>query len=93
MHVFVQQSVRNVCAKFKVDRLSSFSYWSLSSAHYPEIFSQQNSSNHENCNIKFPLETFSDQITVCQISFEIFDIKQTDTRAKKYKSHLSIHNE
>ena len=24
MHSFVQQSVRNVCAKFKVDRLSRF---------------------------------------------------------------------
>ena len=41
------------------------------------------SSNHENCNNKFSLNTFSDQITICQISFEIFDVKKTDTRAKK----------
>ena len=31
----------------------------------------------------FPLNTFSDQITICQISFEIFDVKQIDTQAKK----------
>ena len=34
------------------------------------IFSAK-SSNHENCNIKFRLNSFSEQITICQISFEI----------------------
>ena len=40
-------------------------------------------SNHENCNMKFLLNTFSDQIAICEISFEIFDVKQIDARAKK----------
>ena len=40
-------------------------------------------SNHENCNIKFLLNTFSDQITICQISIEIFDVNQIEVRAKK----------
>ena len=61
----------------------SLSYRSSLSVHYPETFPKQNSSTHENCNIKFPLNIFSDQITICQISFEIFDVKQIDTRAKK----------
>ena len=29
--------------------------------------------------MKFPLNIFSDQITICQISFEIFDAKQINT--------------
>ena len=41
------------------------------------------SSNHGNCNIKFRLNSFSNQITICQISFEIFGVKQIDARAKK----------
>ena len=35
--------------------------------HFPS-----ETSNHENCNIKFRLNSFSNQITICQISFEIF---------------------
>ena len=57
--------------------------WSSSSVYHPEIFPQRNSSNHENCNIKFSLNTFSDQISICQISFEIFDVTQIDTSAKR----------
>ena len=41
-HSFVQQSVRNLCVKFKVDRLIRFLYWSLSSVHQTERFSQRN---------------------------------------------------
>ena len=53
---------------------------------YAEIYS-----NHENCNNKFSLNTFSDQITICQISFEIFDVKKIDTRAKKiFELHKGI---
>lgn len=37
-----------------------------------ETFSQINSSNHENCKIKHPLNTYSGGITICQISFEIY---------------------
>ena len=45
------------------------SYGSSSCAHHPETFLLRNSSNHKNCNIKFPLNTFSDQIVICLISF------------------------
>ena len=47
-------------------------YWSFSSVHPLQNFPFGNSSDHENCNMKFPLNTFSDQITIYQISFEIF---------------------
>ena len=60
-----------------------FSYWSSSSVHHPETFPYQNSCNHENCYIKFSSNTFSDQITICQFLFEIFGVKQIDSRAKK----------
>ena len=73
----MQQSVRNMCAKFKVDSLIRFR----------QVFTtktlSRNSSNHEKRNIKFPLNTLSDQITICQISFETIDVEQIDTRAKK----------
>ena len=49
-----------------------FSYWSSSNVYHPDTFSQRNFSNHENCNIKFPLRKFFDQITICQIPFEIY---------------------
>ena len=55
----------------------------LVNVHHPETFPWRNSSNLENCDIIFPLSIFSDHITICQISFEIFDVKQIDTRAKK----------
>ena len=73
----MQQSVINMCAKFKVDSLIRFR----------QVFTtkklSRNSSNHEKRNIKFPLNTLSDQITICQISFETIDVEQIDTRAKK----------
>ena len=73
----MQQSVRNMCAKFKVDSLIRFR----------QVFTtktlSRNSSNHEKRNIKFPLNTLSDQITIWQISFETIDVEQIDTRAKK----------
>ena len=65
-------------------------YWSLSSVYQQETFPKQNFSNHEKCNIKLPLNTFSDQITICQISFEIFDVKQIDTRAFKLRQGISL---
>ena len=34
-------------------------------------------------NIKFSLNTFSDQITIYHISFEIFDVKQIYAQVKK----------
>ena len=65
--IFVQNPVRDVCAKFKVDRLSRFrtgarKMFTTQKPYLSEIFS-----NYENCNI-----TFSDQITVYQIYFEIY---------------------
>ena len=68
-----------------------FSYWSSSRVHHPETFPQRNSTNHENSNNKFSLNKFSGQITICQISFEIFDVKQTDARAKsKYLCSIRV---
>ena len=49
-----------------------FLYWSSSNVYHPETFPQRYFSNYENCNMKFPLHKFSDQITICQISFEIY---------------------
>ena len=58
--------------------------------HHPETFPLKNSSNHKICHLKFSLNTFSDQITICEISFEFFDVKQIDTRAFKSKYFNSI---
>ena len=58
---------------------------------HPETIPYRNSSNHENCNTKFPLKHSSNQITMYQISFEIFDIKQTYTQEKcKYLNSIRI---
>ena len=43
-------------------------YWSSRSIDHSKTFLQRNSSNRI---IKFPLNTCSSQITICQISFEI----------------------
>ena len=74
-HGFVQQSVRNVCAKFKIYRLRCFCtgvrHVLTTQKRFPGK-RKQNSSVHEICKIKFPLNTFSDhgfdQIIICQIS-------------------------
>ena len=78
----MQQSVRNVCAKFGVDPLNRFRTGAR------QVFTTQKFFPSEipltvKTNIKFSLNTFSYQITICQISFKIFDVKQIDTRAKK----------
>ena len=67
---FMYSILLKMCSKFKVDRLSCL-YWSSSNVHNPQTFPQRNSRNHENCYIKFPLNIFSDQITICQMFFEI----------------------
>ena len=41
-------------------------------------------------NTAFYLKLISDQITICQISFEIFDVKQIDTRAKRYFNSIWV---
>ena len=79
----MQQSVRSYFLKFKFDRLNCFCTGARqTSVHHQETFPWRNFSNHENCKIKFPLNTFTDQITIFQISFEVFDVKQINTRAK-----------
>ena len=46
---------------------------------------------NENCNIKFSLKYVSNQLTVCQISFEIFDVKQIYSREKcKYLNSIRL---
>ena len=62
---FVQQSIRNVCAKFKVDRLSRLHTGARQLFTTQELFPSEIPPNHENCNIKFSLNTFSDQIIIC----------------------------
>ena len=71
----MQQSVRNVCPKFEVDPSSRFRTGACQL-----LITHKLSSKHKNCNIKLPLNTFSDQVTIGQISFEIFDVKEIDTR-------------
>ena len=59
---FFQHPVRNVLKKFKINQVFITQ----------KFFPQQNFFNHENCNMKFILSTFSDQITMPQTSFEIY---------------------
>ena len=62
---------------------SLFWYWSSWSVYHQESFSKRDCSNHENCNIKFPLNTFSNQITICQISFEIYTSFTSNSSSKQ----------
>ena len=79
----MQQSVRNVCAKFKVDPLSRFRTGARQVFTTQKLFPSEIPLTNENCNIKFPLNTLFDQITICQISFETFDVNQIYTRTKE----------
>ena len=89
-HGFVQQSVRNVCAKFKIYRLRCFCtgvrHVLTTQKRFPGK-RKQNSSVHEICKIKFPLNTFSDhfliKLSTVKFPLGIFDIKQIYSRAKK----------
>ena len=65
----MQHPARNVCPKFKVDRFSRFHTGACHMLTSQETFPCRNSSNHENYNTKYPLNTFPDQITIYQISF------------------------
>ena len=64
----MQQSIRNVCAKFKVDPLRRFRTGAR------QMFTTQK---------LFPSKTFPKKVFPSQMSFEIFDVKQVVTRAKK----------
>ena len=62
---FVRQSVRNKCAKFTLDPLSRFRTGARRVFTTQKLFPSEILLNHENCNIKFSLSTFSNQITIC----------------------------
>ena len=92
MSTLVQQSVENVCAKLCWS-FKSFPIGACqSSAHHPEIIPQRNSFHHENYNIRYPLNTFSDQITICQISFEIYTCFCDKTKYLNSISVFSVYN-
>ena len=97
-HSFVQQSVKNVCVKFKVDRVNRFRTGArqlfttqklfpskipltmkiaTSNSLYPVDTRRRFNVYKTSC--VYWVNTFSDQITICQISFEIFDVKHIDT--------------
>ena len=79
----MQQSVRNLCAKFEVDSLSRFCTGARQVFTTEKLFPSEISLTMKIATT-LSLNTFSDQIiTICQISFEILDVKQIDTRAKK----------
>ena len=61
----------------------------MSSVHNPETIAYRNSSNYENCHIKFSLNIFSNQITISQISFDILYLcRQTNIYLKS--EYLSL---
>ena len=80
-HGFAQQSARNVCAKVQSWSFQPFLYWSLSSVHNPETIAYRNSSNHENCNIKFSLNTFLIKLPSVKflVKFYIFVVRHIYT--------------
>ena len=65
--------VRNVCAKFTVDPLNRFRTVAR------QVFTTQKLFPSEIPLTMKIATTNSDQITICQISFEIFDVKQIST--------------
>ena len=81
----MQQSVRNVCAKFKVDPLSRFRTGARQVFTTHKLFSSEIpltlKLQHQ---IPFKHIFWSSYyLTISKISFEIFDIKKIDTQAKK----------
>ena len=84
----MQQSIRNACAKFKVDRLSRF----LTGAC--QVLTTQKPKFLEPWKLQHQIlfkNTFSNQIIICQISFEIFEVTQIYARKKsKYLNTIGI---
>ena len=92
-HGFVQQSVRNVYVKFKVDQVNCFRTEARQVLTTQKLFPSKIPLTMKiaTSNSLYPVDhdvvstcvywvnTFFDQITICQISFEIFDVKQIDT--------------
>ena len=65
----MQQSVRNVCAKFKVDRLSRFRAGARQLFTTQKLFPSEIPLTLKTATSKFSLNTFSDQIIICQIFY------------------------
>ena len=78
----MQQSVRNVCTKFTIDPLSCFCTGVRQVFTIQKLFPSEIPLTMKTAKSN-SLNTFSYQITICQISFEIFDVKQIDAHAKK----------
>ena len=68
----------------------TFSYWSSPSVHHLEAFPQWNSSNHENCNIKFSLKTFSNQITIWNFFWNLWLNKSMLEQKSKYLNFIRV---
>ena len=64
----------------------------LVKCHHPETFPKRNSSNYENCNIKFSLNTFSNQIIICQIFLwkSLTSNKSILQRKSKYLNYIRV---
>ena len=87
----MQQSVRTVCAKFKVDSLNRFftgaRQVSTTQKPFPSQIPLTMKMQHQ---ILFEIR-FLIRFTTCQISFEIFDVKQIYTRKEsKYLNSIRV---
>ena len=71
-YTFVHQLVRNVHAKFTGGFESHFCAGACQVLTTQEQFPQWSFLKHANCKVKYPLNIFSDQITICQTSCEIY---------------------
>lgn len=87
---------RNMYEKFKVDLLSRFYTRTRHMCPIRNLSSDKFLKFHENCKTKYFLNTFSDQLTICEISFEInislnlFAVKHSFAKAERnIKFHFS----
>ena len=77
--------LENVCAKLKVDPLSRFRTGAR------QVFNTQKLFPSENCNIKFSVNTFSDQITICQILLKFLTSNKSILEQKsKYLNSIKV---
>ena len=86
----MQQPLRNVCEKFKVDPWSRFRTAARQVFTIQKLFPSEIPLAMKIATTKLSLNTFSDQITICQISFEILDVKQILKQKDKYLSSIRV---
>ena len=72
-----------MCAKFKIDSLSSFRTGAGQVLTTQKPFPSEIPLTIKTATLNSLENTFSNQIIIFQISFEIFDVKQIYTREKK----------